>query len=101
MEETSSILCAYLYSVMPYVFHVYGAEVEGQMLRKELAVHKEMVGELRQEMDGLRRELAESQQQLTSREKELKVFIQLSTELLMILYKVHGLKLACLPGAQQ
>ncbi|CAI8009757.1 hypothetical protein GBAR_LOCUS6522 [Geodia barretti] len=40
-------------------------DVDGQMTRKDLAVHKEMVAELRQQLSGLR-------EQLTDKEKELK-----------------------------
>ena len=41
-------------------------DVDGQTVRKDLAVHKEMVAELRQELAGLR-------EQFTDKEKELKV----------------------------
>jgi DNA repair exonuclease SbcCD ATPase subunit len=41
------------------------SDVDGQMMRKDLAVHKEMVAELRQELTGLR-------EQFTDKEKELK-----------------------------
>ena len=45
-------------------------DVDGQMTRKDLAVHKEMVAELRQQLSGLR-------EQLTDKEKEFKVSLYL------------------------
>ena len=57
---------SYLLIACTHTLDSVTTDVDGQMMRKDLAVHKEMVAELRQELTGLR-------EQFTDKEKELKV----------------------------